>query len=322
MTKAVQYTQLGGPEVLGVGDVPDPHPGPGQVAVRVEAAGVNPIDAKLRAGVRRTGPFDGPRGVGADGAGRVTAVGEGVDGFRVGDPVAFGNAVGGPVGSYATDIAIDARHVSFRPGGVSAAQAAALPVPAGTAYQGLRSLGVGQGDTVLIHAGSGAVGQAAIQFAALWGARVIATCSPARAERVAGLGAEPLPYGDGLVERVRAVGEVTAIFDGAGTDEALGQSLELLPDRSRIATIVSGAKADGLGIRAFSGGSPHPLTEQQLTWRAEALPMALALVAAGAFRVELGERFPLEGAADAHRAIEAGAAGKLVIEPSGPAPVR
>ena len=94
---------------------------------------------------------------------------------------------------------------------------------------------------------------------------------------------------------MRAVGEVTAIFDGAGTDEALGQSLELLPDRSRIATIVSGAKADGLGIRAFSGGSPHPLTEQQLTWRAEALPMALALVAAGAFRVELGERFPLEG---------------------------
>lgn len=315
MAKAVQYTQVGGPEVLTIGDVPDPLPAPGEVAIRVEAAGVNPIDVKLRSGVRPSGSFDEPRGVGADGAGRVTAVGDDVDGFRVGDPVAFGNASGRPVGAYATDLALEARHVALRPAGVTAAEAAALPIPAGTAYQGLRSLGVGAADTVLIHAGSGAVGQGAIQFARLWGARVIATCSPARAERVAELGAEPLPYGPGLVEQVRALGAVTAVFDGAGTDEALAQSLELLADRSRIATIVSGAKADGLGIRAFGGGSPHPLTRQQLIWRAEALPVSLALVAAGAFRVELGERFGLDQAADAHRAVEAGAAGKLVIEP-------
>lgn len=311
MTQAVQYSQVGGPEVLVVNEVPDPVAGPGEVTIRVTAVGVNPIDAKLRAGVRPSGPFDGPRGVGADGAGHITSVGDGVDGFRVGDPVAFGWAAG----AYATDVAVAAAKVAVRPAGVTASQGAALGIPAGTAYQGVRSLGVRGDDTLLIHGGSGAVGQAAIQFAAASGARVIATCSERRADRVAALGAIPVRYGDGLVERVREIGEVTAIFDCFGSDEALAQSLELLADGSRIATIVSGAKAAGLGIRAFSGGSPEPLTDQQLTWRAEALPVALALLAAGAFSVELGERFELTAAADAHRALDAGAAGKLLITP-------
>lgn len=315
MAHAVQYSEVGGPEVLTVNELPDPEAGRGQVTIRVEAAGVNPIDVKLRAGVRPSPSFAQPRGVGADGAGIVTGVGDGVDGFRVGDPVVFANASGRPLGAYSTDIVLEAENVTLRPVGVSPEQGAALPVPAGTAYQGLRSLGVRSGDTVLIHAGSGAVGQAAIQFARAWGAEVIATSSPRRADRVSAFGATALPYGDGLVERVRDVGEVSAIFDCAGTDEALAQSLDLLADRSRIATIVAGRKAEGLGIRAFSGGSPEPLTTQQLTWRAEAVPVALAMIAAGAFDVELGERFGLADAADAHREIERGATGKLIIEP-------
>lgn len=313
MAKAVQYEALGGPEVLTVNDIPDPVAGPGQLTVRVDAAGVNPIDRKLRSGIRPTPPFDGPRGTGSDGAGVVTGVGEGVDGFRVGDAVAFCGASG----AYATDVAVDAAKAFALPAGVTAAQGAALGVPAGTAYQALKSLGIRSDDTLLIHGGSGSVGQAAIQFAVLFGAHVIATTSDARAERVRDLGAEPVRYGDGLTGRVleAAPDGVTAILDCAGADGVLEASLELLEDTSRIATIVLGAKAHEMGLRAFAGGSPEPLTAQQEAWRLEAMPVSLALMAAGYFDVEIGETFPLERAGEAQTANEQGVAGKLLIVP-------
>lgn len=313
MSKAIQYSELGGPEVLTLNEIPDPVAGPGEVAIRVEAAGVNPIDWKLREGIRPSPPITRPRGTGTDGGGHVTAVGEGVDGFRVGDPVAFT----GRLGAYATDLVVPADKVFARPAGVSAAVAAALGVPVGTAYQAVRSLGIRGDDTVLIHGASGSVGQAAIQIALLAGARVLGTTSDARADRVAALGAEPLPYGDGLVERVRAAAPegVTVILDFAGTDDAIAASLELLEDRDRIATIVRGADAAGWGIRAFSGGAPNPLTPQQEAWRLEAIPVSMALIAAGRFTVELGERFPLERAGDAQRASRDGAPGKLLVIP-------
>lgn len=313
MTQAIQYSEFGGPEVLTLRELPDPAPGAGEVAVRVEAAGVNPIDWKLRSGARASGALTRPRIPGADGGGTVTAVGEGVEGVRVGDPVAF---TGAP-GSYTTDTVVAAEQVFARPASVTAADAAGLGVPAGTAYQALRSLGVRRDDTVLIHGGSGSVGQSAVQFAVRWGARVLATTSQARSERVRALGAEPIRYDGDLVALVRAAAPdgVTAILDCAGTDEAISASLELLEDRSRIATIVRGKDAAGFGIRAFSGGSPEPLTARELAWRAEAIPVALHLAAAGAYDVELGESFPLERAADAHRASEQGAPGKLTLRP-------
>ncbi len=313
MAKAIQYTEIGGPEVLTLNDIPDPVPGPGQVAVRVEAAGVNPIDWKLREGIRPSAPITRPRGTGTDGAGHITAVGEGVDGFRIGDAVVFT----GRLGAYATDLLVPAEKVFPRPAGVPAAIGAALGTPVGTAYQALRSLAVRGDDTLLIHGASGAVGQAAVQLAVLAGARVLGTSSEARAGRVADLGGEPIPYGDGLADRVRAAAPdgVTVILDCVGTDEAIHTSLELLADRSRIATIVRGPDAADFGIRAFGGGSPEPLTPQQETWRAEAIPLALALIAAGRFSVELGERYPLERAADAQRDSRAGAPGKLIIVP-------
>ncbi|MBP2437630.1 quinone oxidoreductase family protein [Microbacterium amylolyticum] len=314
MAKAVQYTQLGGPEVLTVNEIPEQQPGPGKIAVRIEAAGVNPIDQKLREGIRAAPPFTSPRGTGLDGAGTVTAVGDDVDGFRAGDPVAFT----GTLGTYATDIVISASKAAVRPAGVSAAQGAALGIPAGTAYQALKSLGVREDDTLLIHGGSGSVGQAAIQFGVLFGARVIATTSDARADRVSNLGAEPVRYGDGLTGRVleMAPDGVTAILDCAGADGVLEASVELLDDSSRIATIVLGAQADEMGLRAFAGGSATPLTEQQNAWRSEALPVSLALIAAGYFDVELGDAFPLDRAAEAQEATAKGAAGKLLILPN------
>lgn len=313
MASAIVYSEFGGPEVLQLIDVPDPVPAEGEVAIRVEAAGVNPIEWKVRKGLRPSGALEEPRRVGGDGAGIVTAVGEGVDGFRPGDAVAFFGASG----AYATDVVVTAAHVFPRPANVSAAEGAALGIPAGTAYQALRSLGVGPGDTVLVHAGSGAVGQAAIQYAVLWGATVLATTSDRRAERVRALGATPVAYGAGLVDRVRttAPGGVTVILDAAGTDEAIDASLALLADRTRIATLVRGRDAAGWGIRAFSGGGPTPLTPQQLEWRSEAVPVTLALIGAGAFSVELGPSFALADAAEAHRAVEAGADGKVTLVP-------
>ncbi|WP_309069133.1 NADP-dependent oxidoreductase [Microbacterium sp.] len=313
MAKAIQYTEFGGPEVLTLNDVPDPVPGPGEVAIRIGAAGVNPIDSKLRQGLRASAPLTAPRGTGSDGAGHITAVGADVEGFRVGDPVVFT----GKLGAYATDLAVPAGKVFARPAGVTAAVGAAIGVPVSTAYQALRSLGLRADDTLLIHGASGSVGQAAVQLAVLAGARVLGTTSDARADRVADLGGEPIRYGDGLGDRVRAAAPegVTVILDCAGTDEALETSVDLLADRHRIATIVRGADADELGIQAFSGGSPHPLTATQQTWRHEAIPVVLALLAAGRFSVELGERYPLERAADAQRANREGAPGKLLIMP-------
>ena len=313
MTSAIAYTEFGNPEVLHEIRVADPAPGEGEVLVRVAAAGVNPIDAKLRSGARPSAPIVEPRRVGADGAGVVTAVGDGVDGFHAGDAVVFTGATG----AYADEVAVAASHVFARPSRVSAAEGAALGIPVGTAYQTLRSLGVSAADTLLVHGGSGAVGQAIIQFAVLWGATVIATSSERRFDRVRELGAAPVAYGEGLADRVRAAAPrgVTVAIDAAGTDEALAVSLELVDGRQRVATLVRGKDAAGLGIRAFSGGSPQPLTAQQQAWRSEAVPVALALMAAGAFSVELGPSFALADAADAHRAVESGVDGKVTLVP-------
>lgn len=314
MARAIVYTELGSPDVLRLVDIPDPVAGPGEVVVRIEAAGVNPLDAKRRSGKRPMPPITEPRRVGFDGAGTIESVGEGVTGFSVGDRVAVRDASG----TYATHIAISADHLYALPDAVTAAEAAGLGIPVGTAYQCLRSLEVGAGDVLLVHAGSGAVGQAAVQFAVAWGETVVATASPARHEQVRDLGAIPVAYGEGLADRVRAAvdGDVTVALDCAGTDEAIEVSKELVADHDRIATIVRGPDAAELGIRAFSGGSPVPLTEQELAWRAEGIAVAIDLIASGDFQVELGAELPLAEAAEAHRLIEAHEAnGKITLIP-------
>ena len=313
MAQAIVYTEIGGPEVLHLIDIPDPVPAQGEVAIHVEAVGVNPIEWKLRTGLRSSDPLTEPRRVGGDGAGVVTAVGDGVDGFRPGDSVAFFSAAG----AYATDIAVAADRAFPLPPGVSPAEGAALGIPVSTAYQTLRSLDVRPGDTLLVHGGSGAVGQAIIQYAVLWGAVVIATTSDRRADRVRALGATPVRYGPGLAERVRVVAPqgVTVAIDAAGTDEALETSIELVADKSRIATLVRGRDAVGLGIRGFSGGSPVPLSPQQIAWRAQAMPVTLALLAAGRFSIELGPSFPLADASRAHQAVQDGVDGKVTLVP-------
>lgn len=312
MARAVVYREIGGPEVLSLEEVPDAEPGPGEVVVAVRAAGVNPIDWKLRSGVRGNGT--GGRAVrpGADAAGLVEAVGDGVDGVQVGDEVIVRSARG----AYATQVVARADQLVPKPAGLGWAEAASISIPAGTAYQALRSLGVGPGDTLLVHAGAGGVGQAAIQLAVADGARVIATASERNHDRLRELGAEPVTYGPGLVDRVERLAPdgVTAALDAVGTDEALDASVALVADRDRIATVVRGADAPRWGIRAFAGGSLVPLTDQEKRWRDEATALVAERAAAGGFDLEISRTFSLDEAAEAQRESEAGhVRGKLVI---------
>ncbi|NEN06005.1 NADP-dependent oxidoreductase [Diaminobutyricibacter tongyongensis] len=313
MARVVQYEKVGGPEVLEVVEVPDPTPSDDQVLVEVKAAGINPIDLKLRSG-ERPAPFNGPRRLGSDAAGVILEVGSAVSGWAPGDEV----IVRGAHGADATQVVASAAQLVRKPASITWEQAAALGTPVSTAYQVLKSLEVGEGTTLLVHAGSGAVGSAAIQFAVAWGATVIATGSEANQQRMRDLGAIPTTYGPGLAERVRALapGGVDVVFDAVGTDEALDASFELVPDRSHIGTIAAGARAADLGIRAWAGGSPVPLTPEEQALRAEAYQVVAGLLERGEFTIDVAHVYPLDEVAAAHRDIESGAVtGKVVLVP-------
>jgi NADPH:quinone reductase len=309
--KAVLITRAGGPEVLELREVPVVAPQAGEVLVRVRAAGVNPVDTKIRKGTR--GPIAAPQRIGADAAGEVVAAGDGVA-FRPGDEV-----IGwGQPGSYAEYVTGPAAKWTAKPAGVSFAQGAALGVPAATAYQCLRSVGLQAGETLLVHAGAGAVGQAAVQFARLWGAEVVATASEANHERLRALGAVPVAYGDGLLERVRAAAPqgIDRVLEAAGTQEAIEVSVALVEDRTRIVEIVVPGWAAEYGVTVFSGGLPGSMTPEVNAIRDEAIPYTARLIADGHFTVELAESFPLAEAARAHELIETGhVRGKIVLTP-------
>lgn len=314
MAQFIRYTEHGGPEVLTPVEGPVPDPPAGGVVVEVRAAGVNPVDSKIRSGRRGTRDFSRPQGLGADAAGVVVAVADGVDAVRPGDEV----IVHGASGAYASHVVATPDQLVPKPAELSFEQGAALGIPAGTAYQVLRSLGLGEGETLLLHAGSGGVGQAAIQFARTFGARVVATASPANHDRLRELGAVPVAYGPGLVDRLReaAPDGYDVALDGAGTDEAIEASLELVPDRDRVATIVRMADAADLGIRTWSGAIPSTMGPEEVRLRAEGVAEAARLAAEGRFEVEISGRYPLAEAADAQRESEDGhVRGKLVLVP-------
>jgi NADPH:quinone reductase-like Zn-dependent oxidoreductase len=314
MARFVQYRQFGGPEVLEIVEGDIPHAGIGEVVVELKAAGVNPIDAKLRSGARTSAPIESPRVPGTDAAGIIVEVGPDVTGWQVGDEV----IVAGARGAYASHTVVAATGLARKPGALSWVQAAGIGVPAGTAFQALRSLEVGEGTTLLLHAASGAVGQAALQFAREFGATVIGTGSSANHDRIRQLGGTPVEYGPGLVDRVRALAPqgIDRALDAAGTDEAIEASLELVDDPQHIGTIVRGADAPRWGIRAWSGGSAVPLTPEEKAWRTEGVRRAAELAAEGRYDVEIARTLPLDQAAEAQRLIERGGLrGKIVLLP-------
>ncbi|MBC7724647.1 MAG: NADP-dependent oxidoreductase [Burkholderiaceae bacterium] len=314
MAQVVSFTSFGDADVLELHSIPTPTAPAGAVVVAVRSAGVNPLDCKIRAGLRPTGPITTPRVPGLDASGEIVEVGDGVDGWSVGDAV----IISGASGTYTSHLVALPGQLTAKPDALGWDQAAALGIPIGTAYQVLKSLDVHEGTVLLIHGGSGAVGQAAVQFARLWGATVIATASERNHARLAELGAIPVAYGDGLVDRIRSVAPdgIDRVLDAVGTDEAFAVSFELLSDRSQIGTIVMGARAAELGIRAWSGGNPVPLTDEELALRREAVGVAAELAVDGRFQIEIGARYPLAKAADAHRASEQGSVrGKIVLVP-------
>ena len=198
--KAVQFSEYGGPEVLHVSDVEEPHAGAGQIRVAVRGAGVNPVDWKVRSGaMQQFMPIDLPSIPGSDVAGVVDEVGDGVTDVSVGDEV-FGFAVGGAAAEEAV-----LEHYAKKPAGMSWAEAAGLPVAVETAVRTLDLLGLEPGQTILVNGAAGGVGSAAVQFARARGARVIGTASEGNHEFLRTLGAEPTTYGDGMVDRVRAL---------------------------------------------------------------------------------------------------------------------
>jgi NADPH:quinone reductase-like Zn-dependent oxidoreductase len=310
MARHVQYREYGGPEVLEIVETETPRPGPGEVVVEVKAAGVNPVDWKLRRGARG-GPIDEPRRAGVDAAGVIIEVGDLVTGWSVGDEV----ITRGVMGTYATHVVAPPANLVAKPAALSWAQAAAIGVPVGTAYQALVSLGVGSGMTVLVHGGSGGVGQAALQFAREWGATVVATASVRNHGRLRELGAIPVEYGPGLADRLRAAvpNGIDRVLDAAGTDEAIDVSLELVADPSHIGTVVVYPRAAELGIRGWGAGM---LTTEEAELRAEAFSAVAGLVEAGRFELEISREYPLDEVAEAHRESEAGhVRGKIVLVP-------
>ncbi|MBO0812342.1 MAG: NADP-dependent oxidoreductase [Microlunatus sp.] len=314
MATVVQYRELGGPEVLELAEIPTPTPGAGRLLVEIRAVGVNPVEWKQRSGRRPMPPITEPRRLGSDGAGVIAEIGAGVTGWQVGDEVIIkaGN------GTYASHLLVTPEQLIAKPAGISFEQAAAIGIPTSTAYQALRSLGVGQGTTLLIHGGSGGVGQAAVQFAKLWGAEVIATASEPNHDRLAELGAIPVAYGPGLLDRLRAVAPdgVDRVLDAVGSDEALEASFALVSDRQHIGTVVAGPRAAELGIQAWSGGNPIPLTAEELRLRDDAYQVVADLLAAGSFQLEIAASYPLAEAAAAHRQSESGhVRGKIVLIP-------
>jgi NADPH:quinone reductase-like Zn-dependent oxidoreductase len=301
--KAVTFTQYGDPEVLHVADVEAPHPGAGQVRIAVRAAGVNPVDWKARSGVMRAVmPVTFPAIDGREAAGVVDEVGADVSGVAVGDEV-FGFSVGGA----AAELAI-LDDFARKPAGLAWEEAAGLPVAVETSVRVFTVLGgVHEGQTLVVNGAAGGVGTAAVQLARVRGARVIGTASEGNHEFLRSLGAEPTTYGDGMVERIRALAPdgVDLAFDTAGQG-GVPDLITLTGDPARVATIADfGAAA--LGVKVTGGGD----------FRAtEALGEAAGLIESGRLRLTVAQTFPFTQAAEAHRVSQGGhVRGKLVLIP-------
>lgn len=284
-SRAAQLDAFGGPEVLQVREIPAPQAGPGQVRVRVTAAGLNPMDWIMTADADTAARFglSLPAGFGTDYAGVVDQVGEGVTGFAPGDR-AFGSALSRAVADFVViDAAgeIAANEVRHTPDGVDDRTAATLAIAGRTASAALAVVSPGPDDTVLIGGAAGGVGVFAVQLARLAGARVIGTGSATSFDFLRDLGAEPVAYGDGLADRVRALapGGVTAAIDLHGTETAL-TAKELGVPGDRICTIAVQVE----GVSGANGANAAP----------GALDEIARLVAAGRIRVPIAASFPID----------------------------
>jgi NADPH:quinone reductase-like Zn-dependent oxidoreductase len=295
--RAIQFKSFGGPEVLEVVEVPEPHASANQIRVAVKAVGVNPVDWKFRQGL-----IGGelPRGTGLEVAGVVDEVGDGVSDVAVGDAV-FGSTQDG-----AAEFAV-LEHYAPVPASLDFAGAAGLVVAVETAARTLDLLGVGAGQTVLVNGAAGAVGISTVQLARERGATVIGTAREVNHDYLRSRGAIPTTYGEGLVERVRELAPdgVDRAIDAAGGG-ALPALVDLAGGPENVVTLADYEGAQKTGVR-MSGGP-----DSKRAWYA--LAEIGELIDAGRFSLPVAETFPLEQIAEAHRLSETGhVRGKLVL---------
>lgn len=287
--KKVSFTEYGGPDVLRLVDAEEPHAGPGRIRVAVRAAGVNPVDWRIREGqFREMRPLSLPAGTGFDAAGVVDEVGDGLEG-----EVAVGDRVFGIGSDTYAEFAV-LSHWARMPAGLTFEEAAGYPSVTETALRIIRQVGVRPGQTLLVSGAAGGVGSAVLQIARERGIAVIGTAGAANQDYLRELGARATTYGDGWVERVRRLGDVDAALDLAGSG-VLRDLVDLTGDPDKVITIADRGEGEA-GVR-FSG------KEENVP---EALAEAAELIARGRLRIPVAKVYTLAEAARAQADSRAG----------------
>jgi NADPH:quinone reductase-like Zn-dependent oxidoreductase len=301
--KAVRFDEYGGVEVLKVVDVPRPIPGPEQVLVQVKAAGINPGEAKIRAGLLHARwPATFPSGQGSDLAGIVAETGARVTGFSAGDEVIGFTDNRASQAEYAI---VEAENLTAKTPAVPWEVAGALFVAGATAYAAVRAVELAPGDTVVVSGAAGGVGTIAVQLAKRAGATVIGLASEANYDWLTAHGVIPVSYGDGAADRIRqAASKVDAFIDTFGADY-VQLALELGVEPSRIDTIANFEAVEKYGVKAAGNAAGAS---------ADVLAELAALIAAGELEVPVTATFPLSRVQDAYRRLAQGhLLGKIVL---------
>ncbi|MGW2185694.1 NADP-dependent oxidoreductase [Streptomyces sp. NPDC001719] len=286
--KRVSFAEFGGPDVLQLTDAEEPHVGPGHIRIAVRAAGVNPVDWRIREGqFQKVRPIALPAGIGQDAAGVVDEVGEGVEGVGIGDHV-FGRGAS----TYAEFAVLSAW--SRKPESLTFEEAAGYPSVVETALRIIREVGVRPGQTLLVSGASGGVGSAALQIARDRGITVIGTAGAANQDYLRGLGALATTYGEGWADRVRRLGQVDAALDLAGSG-VIRELVELTGDPRKVISIADlGAPKLGARYSGVTGDVPQALAE------------AADLISRGKLHIPVEKAYALAEAAAAHIDSHAG----------------
>ncbi|MFE9605628.1 NADP-dependent oxidoreductase [Streptomyces hokutonensis] len=304
--RAVRFDQYGDRDVLHVTEVPMPSPAAGEVLVEVRAAGINPGEAAIRSGaMRERFPATFPSGQGSDLAGVVTALGDGVTDFGLGDEVL---GFSWQRSSHATHVVVPVTQLIPKPAALSWEVAGSLYVVGCTAWAAVDAVAPKPGETVAVSAAAGGVGTVTVQLLAVHSAHVLGIASPANADWLTAHDATPVPYGDGLAEALTAAAPdgIDAFIDLFGPGY-VQLAVDLGIPRDRIETIISFQKAQELGTR--SAGSEGASTREVLTEMADH-------VASGRIEIPVAATYPLDRVRDAYAELEQRhTRGKIVLIP-------